>query len=230
MPDAGSLGLVALSLVERIVQWIEPAFATAGYAIIAGGVLMERSIFIGLVVPGDLILALGGVYASQNRLNLALVIVIGIGAAIAGESTGFWLGHRFGPRLTRRVPFVGRWLSERLTDSQEFFRRHGGVTVAVGRYATAAGAFIPFTAGAGRMRYRTFLLFDVPAIAVWATGISIFGYAFGQHLGFIDKVLSRFGYVMLGLLAVFLLGRFLWKRRGERRRGSATRGARSGRS
>jgi membrane protein DedA with SNARE-associated domain len=59
--------VVAFSLVEKIVHWIEPAFVAAGYAIIAGGVLLERSIFIGLLVPGDLILALGGVYASQHK-------------------------------------------------------------------------------------------------------------------------------------------------------------------
>ena len=88
--------MVAISIVERIVHWIEPAFVVAGYAIIAGGVAMERSIFIGLIVPGDLILALGGVYASQQKMSLLLVIVIGTLAAIAGESLGFLLGRKIG--------------------------------------------------------------------------------------------------------------------------------------
>ena len=69
--------MVGLSLVERIVHWIQPAFLAAGYVIIAGGVLMERSIFIGLIIPGDVILALGGVYAAQHKMSLAWVIVIG---------------------------------------------------------------------------------------------------------------------------------------------------------
>jgi membrane-associated protein len=210
--------VLALTLVEKIVNWIEPAFAVAGYEIIAACVLMERSIFIGLIVPGDLILALGGVFASQHKLYLAWVIVIGTVSAIAGESIGFYLGRRFGDTIIRKVPFAGDWLAERVAQSEEFFKRRGGWTVAVGRYATAAGAFIPFTAGAGRMSYRTFLLFDVPAIVIWATGISIFGYSFGQHLPFIDKVLSRFGYAMLGLLVIFFGGRFLYKRWKERRK------------
>jgi len=203
--------------VERIVNEIEPAFLAAGYFIIAGGVLLERSIFLGLIVPGDLILALGGVYASQRKMDLIGVIVVGTLAAITGESIGFWLGRHFGVRLLRRLPFFGKRLSRVVEESEDFFRRHGGKTVAIGRYATAAGAFIPFTAGAGKMSYARFLAFDVPAIMVWATGITIFGFYFGRNLAFVDKVLSRFGYGVLALAILLFLGRFLWKKRLERK-------------
>jgi membrane protein DedA with SNARE-associated domain len=209
--------VLGLSLVERIVQEIEPAFLAAGYFIIAGGVLLERSIFLGLIVPGDLILALGGVYASQRKMDLIGVIVVGTLAAIAGESIGFWLGRRFGIRLLRRLPFFGKRLSRVVEESEGYFRRHGGKTVAIGRYATAAGAFIPFTAGAGKMSYARFLAFDVPAIMVWATGITVFGYYFGRNLSFVDKVLSRFGYGVLALAILLVAGRFLWKRHQERK-------------
>jgi membrane protein DedA with SNARE-associated domain len=210
--------MLALSLVERIVQWVEPAFATAGYFIIAAAVLMERSVFVGLLVPGDLILALGGVFSAQRKLDLVWVIVVGILSAIAGESIGFWLGRKVGPRLIRRLPFFGRYLEERLDASEEYFKKHGGKTVVIGRYATAAGAFVPFSAGVGRMKYARFLAFDVPSITVWAAGISIFGYLFGQRLEFVDKVISRFGYIVLGLVIVFFLGRYLYKRLSSRSR------------
>lgn len=209
--------MLGLSLVERIVRDIEPAFLAAGYLIIAGGVLLERSIFLGLIVPGDLILALGGVYASQHKMDLIGVIVVGSLSAIAGESIGFWLGRRFGVRLLRRLPFFGKRLSRVVEESEGYFRRHGGKTVAIGRYATAAGAFIPFTAGAGKMSYARFLAFDVPAIIVWAAGITIFGYYFGRNLSFVDKVLSRFGYGVLALAILVVAGTFLWKRRQERK-------------
>lgn len=207
--------MLAASLVETIVEWLEPAFLAAGYLIITGAVLMERSIFVGLIIPGDVILALGGVYASQGRMSLAAVIVLGTLAAIAGESIGYWLGRRYGMRLVRRLPLVRR-LEGMLERSRDYFRRHGGKTVAIGRYATAAGAFIPFTAGIAHMPYRRFLLFDVPAIVVWASAISVFGYVFGRNLAFVDKALSRFGYVVLGLAVALFLGRYLWKRWRER--------------
>jgi membrane-associated protein len=204
--------MLAVSLIQTIVEWIEPAFLAAGYLIIISAVLLERSIFIGLIIPGDIILALGGVYSSQQKMSLTAVIAIGTVSAIAGESIGYWLGRRYGMQLVRRLPLVRR-LERVLQLSREYFKKHGGKTVAIGRYATAAGAFVPFTAGIAQMPYRRFLLFDVPAIVVWAVAISIFGYLFGQNLEFVDKVLSRFGYVVLGLLVVFFLGRFLWKRR-----------------
>jgi membrane-associated protein len=220
--------VIALSLVERMVEWIQPAFVVAGYAIIAGGVFLERSVFVGLVVPGDVILALGGVYAAQGRMRLIWVIVLGTVAAIAGESTGYWLGRKYGIRLIRRLPLVRR-AGGLFDNAQEFFRKHGGKTVAIGRYATAAGAFVPFSAGVGRMRYARFLAFDVPAIIVWAIGISVFGYFFGQHLGFVDKVLSRFGYTVLGLVIVYFGGRFLWKKARERRQQEESGQAEEGR-
>jgi membrane-associated protein len=208
--------VIGLSVVERIVDWIEPVFAVAGYEIIAGAVLAERSIFIGLVVPGDLILALGGVYASKGRLSLVAVIAIGIVAASLGESTGYWIGRRYGMGVIKRLPLIRR-LEGPLRGAKDYFDKHGGRTVALGRYATAAGAFIPFVAGVANMPYRRFLLFDVPAIVVWAIGISIFGYVFGENLDFIDKVLSRFGYIVLGLLVVSFGVRFLWLRWRARR-------------
>jgi membrane-associated protein len=213
---------LALSLLERIVDWVRPLYLHAGYAVIAGAVVLERSIFIGIVVPGDIILALGGVYAAQHRLSIVAVIVIGAAAAIIGESCGFWLGRRYGPSIIRRVPFVGNWLSGQLEEAQDYFRKRGGLTVALGRYATAAGAFVPFTAGAGKMPYRRFLAFDVPAVVVWATGISLAGYLAGANLQTLDTWLSRFGWIMLGILVGYFAGRFAWKRwKGRRERQSA---------
>ena len=203
--------LLALSLVEKIVDWVQPAFISAGYLIIGVAVLFERSIFVGLIVPGDLILALGGVYSAQHKMDLAGVIVVGILAAITGESVGYWLGRRWGHKLLRKIPVLNR-LAHRLEDAEVYFRRHGGKTVFIGRYATAIGAFVPFTAGMGRMSYRRFLAFDIPAIVIWATGISIFGYFFGRNLDFVDKVLSRFGYFVLAVAAGYFLGRLLWRK------------------
>jgi undecaprenyl-diphosphatase len=203
--------LIVLALIQELVKWLGPTFATFGYPIIGAGVLMERSILLGLIVPGDVIIALGGIYAARHDLSLTLVIVIATFAAITGESIGYWLGRRYGKRLIRRLPLVNR-LEPRLENAQEYFARHGGKTVAIGRYATAAGAFVPFVAGLARMSYARFLAFDVPAIAVWATGITLLGYFFEQQLDLVDKILSRFGWVMLGALVLLVGGRILWKR------------------
>lgn len=200
-----------LALLEEIIGWLGPAFVAAGYYIVAAGVLLERSVFLGLFVPGDVILALGGIYAARGSLSLTLVVVVASAAAAAGESIGFMLGRRYGVRLIRKLPLVNR-LEVRLEGARDYFRRHGGKTVAVGRFATAAGSFIPFVAGLSAMSYARFLLFDVPAIAVWASSIALVGYLFGQNLEVVERILSRGGWAVLGLVVGFVVGRMVWKR------------------
>jgi membrane-associated protein len=204
------------SIVVDLINLIEPYFVAAAYIIIPVAVLLERSVFIGLVVPGDLILALGGVYAGQGELSVPVVIALGICAAIIGESAGYWIGRRHGLGLVKRLPVLNRF-QDRLERSEDFFDRHGGKTVVIGRYATAIGSFVPFTAGMAKMPYHRFLLYDIPSIIVWATAITIFGFYFGENLEFVDTVLSRFGLIVLGLVVVLFLGRFLVKRVRERR-------------
>jgi membrane-associated protein len=207
--------IAAIALIERIVRWLEPAFGDAGYPIIGLAVLAERSLFIGLVVPGDVVLVLGGLYAERGELNPVAVAALGSGAAIVGESIGYALGRRYGLSLIRRLPLVNR-LGDRLESAQGYFQRRGGATVALGRYATAAGAFIPFVAGAGRMPYWRFLLYDIPAIIVWASGITALGYFFGAELHIVEKAVSRFGWFVLGILAVYFVVRWLRSRKRER--------------
>src|SRR5207245_353290 len=83
--------------------------SSAGYLIVGVGVLFERSMFIGLIVPGDVILALGGVYASQGKMSVVGVAALGTAAAVCGESAGYWLGRKVGLRLIRRVPVLRRF-------------------------------------------------------------------------------------------------------------------------
>jgi undecaprenyl-diphosphatase len=200
-----------LGIVKQIIRWAGPLFSSAGYLVVGIAVLMERSIFLGLIVPGDVILALGGVYAGRKELSLVAVILVGSFAAITGESIGYLLGRRYGRALIKRLPLVGR-LDKRFDDAERYFRKRGGWTVAIGRYATAAGAFVPFVAGMSEMPYATFLAYDVPAIAIWATGITLVGYYFGRNIDTVERIVSRFGFIMLGVLVALVVGQILWKR------------------
>ncbi len=202
--------------LQTLIAWIGPVFATAGYWIVLGAVTLERSIFIGLVVPGDVILAMGGIYAARGDLEIGWVIALGTVAAIVGESAGYWLGRRYGVSLMRGIPLVRR-LEPKLKEAERYFEEHGGKTVAIGRYASAVGALIPFVAGIAKMHYGKFLAFDVPAIVVWAAGISFVGYFFGANLETVDEILSRFGWIMLGALVVLVAAVAIVRRRRPRR-------------
>jgi len=201
--------------LESVIQWIGPLFSgPGGYLLIGTAVLLERSILIGLVIPGDVILAIGGIQAARGEASLAIVIALGIGAAIVGESAGYWLGRRFGRTIIGKIPVV-RGLGRKIDEVERLFDRHGGKTVVIGRYATAAGAFVPFVAGMGRMRYPRFVAFDVPSVIVWGVAITLVGFFLGENLDVVDSILSRFGWITLGLL-VLLVGGYVWYRRRER--------------
>src|SRR6266545_8286000 len=204
-------GACVVALVEEIVEWIGPAFAVAGYWIVGAGVFADRSAFLGLIIPGDVVLALGGVFAAQGDLHLVWVIMVGVGAGLAGESTGYWLGRRYGARVLKRIPFANR-LADRLDVAEEYFRRRGGRTVFIGRYVSLAGTFLPFVAGMSRMPYARFLAFDVPSVTLWAVGVSLLGYFLNSQLDSIDRILSRFGWGLLGLAVLFFGGRFVYRR------------------
>lgn len=202
-----------VAILEEIVEFIGPLFrGFTGYAIVTAAVLLERSILIGVVIPGEVTMAAGALFAARGQLSLTGVIVLGALAAIVGESVGYWLGRRYGRSLMRRLPLLNRF-EDRLEGVEELFERHGGKAVAVGRFAAGAGVFIPFVAGMGGMRYTRFLLFDVPSIALWAVGVGLLGYLLGQNIELLDRILRNFGWAMLGLAVVGVAAYVLWKRR-----------------
>src|SRR6266540_2082775 len=125
----------------------------------------EQRVVIGIIE--QIVDWFGPVFAAQGDLHLVWVIVVGVGAGLAGESTGYWLGRRYGARVLKRIPFANR-LADRLDVAEEYFRRRGGRTVFIGRYVSVAGTFLPFVAGMSRMPYARFLAFDVPSVTLWA--------------------------------------------------------------
>jgi membrane-associated protein len=206
---------VIAAIIEIILEWVSPAFrGSSGYAVIAAGVLLDRSAFTGLVVPGDIFLALGGIYAGRGSLSISAVIIVAAVAGLCGETIAFWLGRRFGLRLLHRLPMLNR-LERYVERSEEFFRRHGGLAVFVGRYVSVAGTFIPFTAGMSRMSFPRFLAFDVLAISAWATAISLVGYFLNAQVEVVDRMLSRFGWGALAAIVLAVAGRYVYRHRGR---------------
>jgi membrane-associated protein len=180
---------------------------------------IEASIFVGVVVPGEVGVILGGVLANQHKLSLAAVFAAGISGAIIGDSIGYWVGRRYGEALLTRLP-------DRLVDEKKIQRtkdtvqRLGGKAVFVGRFTAALRAFVPGIAGLGRLRYRKFLLWNVLGGGCWASGFVLLGYLAGSQYKHIERYAN---YVGIGLLvaiaAYFLIRRHL---RGRAEPGTTT--------
>jgi membrane-associated protein len=201
------------ALVHSVVDWFGPLYSSGlGYALIAGIIFLDRGAFTGVVIPGDLFLALGGIYAGRGDLLLPLVIVAAALAGIAGESLSYWLGRKYGLRIIRHLPLANRF-EKHLDSARDYFDRHGGKTVFVGRYVSVAGTFMPFAAGMSEMPFPRFIAFDAAAITIWAVGVSLLGYFLNSQIELADRILSQFGWAVLAAVVLFVGGRQVWKRR-----------------
>jgi membrane-associated protein len=180
---------------------------------------LEAPAFIGLVLPGELALVLGGVLAHSGRISLAAAIATGVAGAIIGDSAGYWLGHRW-RNLLLATPIGRRVKPERLRRAESFLNRGTGVTLFVGRLTAGARVLLPGLAGASRVPYRTFLLWNALAGALWATAHVLLGYLAGESWQRINHLAGRIaldvllGAVLLGAAA--LLAKRLLRRRRER--------------
>lgn len=199
------------AFVSEVIDWLRPAYTAAGYAIVPAAMFLESALLLGVVVPGDLILAMAGVYASRGELSLPVVIVLAALATTAGEVTGYWLGRRYGRPLIDRVPFADRF-GRRIDQASDAIRRNAGKTIVVGRFATGAAGTVPFAAGVARIPFGTFLVYAIPTIAVWATALVLLGSLIGDNVELIDSIVSSFGWVVLAAIVLAIAGRLIWRR------------------
>jgi len=185
---------------------------------------LEASTLLGIVVPGELALVLGGVLAHQGRVPLWATVTAGAAGAVVGDSVGYAVGRRVGGRLLTRIPrrLVQPGQVERAT---ALLRRLGGRAVFVGRFIAALRALVPGLAGTAGMPYGSFLVWNLAGGVLWATGFVLVGFAAGPAWRTAERVAGRAGLVLLGVIvagtAVAVLVR---RRRSGRHRGPAPEG------
>jgi len=175
---------------------------------------LEASVFLGFVFPGEIACLLGGVLAFESKLQLWLVIVVAIAGAVVGDSVGYFVGARFGDVLLGKLPerFVK---PEHVDRTKELIRRFGGRAVFVGRFTAALRALVPGFAGVSRMRYRSFLVWNLAGGAVWATAVVVAGYLAGNAWRKVNSTISVVSYCILGVVVIGLIA--LWWVRRRRR-------------
>ncbi|HEX2903591.1 MAG TPA: DedA family protein [Jatrophihabitans sp.] len=164
---------------------------------------LEASAFVGVILPGEIGVILGGVLANQHKLALALVFVAAIAGAIIGDSVGYWVGKRYGESLLSRIP--NRILKpEHVERAEETVRRFGGRAVFVGRFTAALRALIPGMAGMSRISYGRFLVWNALGGGIWAAGFVILGYLAGSQYQRIEHYANYIGLALLVGIAALL--------------------------
>lgn len=172
-----------------------------GYLVIAVLAAAEASAFVGLVIPGEAAMLLGGFLAYQGRASLTLMIIAGCIGAIAGDSIGYEIGRHLGPRL--RSGRLGRKIGqERWDRATAYVRRRGGRAVFLGRFVGVLRALVPAVAGSAGMPYRAFLPFNVAGGVIWASAFIALGYVFGGSWKVVERWAGRASLVLLLLLGL----------------------------
>jgi membrane-associated protein len=178
----------------------------AWFYLVAGGlVFAEAAVMAGLVLPGETALIVAGFAVRQGWIALGPMIGIAIAAAALGDSTGYELGHRLGPRL--RASRWGRRVGERRwSRADAFLLRYGGRAVLLGRFTAGLRALTPGWAGMAAMPYlRTFLPWNVVGAAIWGAGCVLLGYGFAASLATASRTLTVVPLALLVLVVVLLL-------------------------
>ncbi len=184
--------------------------------LIAALVFAEAAIFVGFILPGETAVLLGGVLASAGVLPLPLLLVVVVSAAVVGDSVGYEVGRRFGPRLLTWRPLFRH--QTRIDSAREMLRERGGWAILLSRFTAFLRAVMPGLAGVSRMRYRRFLAFNATGGLVWGVGVCLLGYFAGQSYEKVATLLSRSS---AGIIAVVLLLAFVgWRMRQRRLRGA----------
>jgi membrane-associated protein len=215
--------------MNEIVTWLLDAVASIDpvtRALTVGvAMLLETSVLVGLIVPGDTIVLVAGTAVSSwpEGLTLGAVVVAG---SMAGESIGFALGRYFGPRL--RASRVGKRVGHaQWARADRFVHRRGGPAVFLSRFLPVLHALVPVTVGMSGMRYRRFVAWTLPACIVWAgLYIGVAAVAAGTFRRLADTVHSA-GYVFVAVIVVFFVAvavvrRFLIRGRRPDRADSET--------
>lgn len=168
----------------------------------------EAAFFLGLVTPGELAMAGGGVIASRGQAALGWVAVAAVVGTALGNATGYWLGRRWGEAIIDRLPFQ-QHLRGPIERTRDHFARRGEWAIVVGRFASFLRIFVPFVAGASGMRFGRFLLFDVPTGVLWATAWVVLGFVLGESWGVLRTLAGPAAFLVLVLLVVALAIRFV---------------------
>ncbi|MEU3186837.1 DedA family protein [Streptomyces sp. NPDC006923] len=201
--------------MSSISDWLAALPAAAVYAVVAALVFCEDAIFVGFVLPAESAVIIGGVLAGQGRVSVYWLAAAVVVSAILGDSVGYEIGHRFGPRILEIRALKNH--QDRIGQARGMIRRRGAAAVFIGRFLAFFRAMMPALAGVSHLPYRTFLLFNALGGLVWGVGFTLLGYYAGAAYGRIEHTVGRaVAITVAGLVVALLIGRHVRRRRGAR--------------
>jgi len=160
--------------LDDLIRW-------GGYAVLFAIVFTETGLLVGFFLPGDSLLITAGLVAAAGGLNIWWLDAILIIAAVTGDSVGYAIGARLGPRLfTRPKSLV--FNPRHVERTRTFYARHGPKTIVIARFVPIIRTFAPVVAGVGAMEYRRFLLYNMAGGVGWVISMTWAGFLLGRAI------------------------------------------------
>lgn len=196
-----------------VLASLAPVLNQYGYLAVGGFITLED---FGIPVPGETILIAAAVYAGAGKLSIAVVMIVGIVAAVVGDNIGYAIGAYGGRRVVERYGKYVFITSERYEKAERFFQKRGGGIVVVARFIEGLRQLNGIIAGTSSMPWHRFVVFNILGAVLWVGTWSMVGYFAGDHIDVIYREVTRYSlYVLIGLVVVgaAFLVRAWWKRR-----------------
>ena len=172
-----------------------------GFYGIVAVIFAETELLIGFFLPGDSLLITAGLFAARGDFKFASLILALIPAAIIGNATGYFIGHRTGKALYQR-PNSLLFRREHLQMTHEYYERHGGKTIILAQFIPILRTFAPVVAGVASMGYRQFATYNIVGAILWVGSMTTAGYLLGN---LVPNIEQRIHYVVAVVIAISLL-------------------------
>jgi undecaprenyl-diphosphatase len=197
--------------LQGLLEDVSNTLGAWTYLLVGAFAFAETGAFVGLVVPGETVMLLGGAVAGQGAIDIYLLIAIAWFSAWAGDTTSFFLGRRLGREFVMtHGPRVGI-SHQRFERVEDYFSRHGGKTIFIGRFISLVRAFAPFIAGSSGMRYRAFVPYSILGTGLWASAHILVGYIFSRSIESAAKYAGKGAFVLATLIVIVVGGVALYR-------------------
>jgi membrane-associated protein len=184
--------LSGLYQFDELIRW-------GGYTVLFAIVFAETGLLIGFFLPGDSLLVSAGLLASAGGiLRIEWLLPLLSLAAVLGDSAGYAIGYHLGPRIFSREDSL-LFHRDHLVRAQHFYEKHGAKTIVLARFVPIVRTFAPTVAGAAKMEYRTFLIYNVFGGVGWVSGMTLIGYGLGRSIPNVEKYVH---WIILGVIVL----------------------------
>ena len=180
---------------EELIRW-------GGYFVLVIIVFAETGLLAGFFLPGDSLLVTAGLLcALDNSMNYVTLNLLLCTAAILGDTTGYWIGYKLGPRIFNREDSFF-FKKSHMIRTRNFYDKYGAKTIVIARFVPIVRTFAPTVAGVGQMNYKRFLIYNVMGGIGWVLSMTSLGYFLGRTIPNIEK---RIHYIILVVIFVSFL-------------------------